>query len=162
MISKFSLIILTVLTSALSLHLPFPQHHTLTNLSLPLQGPGPSRHDHRISCFDIKLIPVSLATCQPALQAFAARSDIDFQHTYGAHKKEERINLHSGRCTINLYPSRYSGFTVLSFREVIEYVTWVLERCESSRLGGNLYLGSAFYDWYLEVLGGREDSEQTS
>lgn len=75
--------------------------------------------------------------------------DVDFRFTYGG-RKQERVPIVQGPCTINLFAEQYRGITAITYREIIHYVRVILQLCEEKRYGGQGYYG---IDWWVEVLG---------
>ena len=122
--------------------------------STALHRPSILHVDDDITCIDhrpiFRIHKVSLAICIPTIAELEARPDFKANHIYGAHKKEERVNITPGPCIINLYPESFGGVTVLTLEEIAYWAKRVLEKCESTEEGGTHYIG---IDWYLEVLG---------
>ena len=122
--------------------------------STALHRPSILRMDDDITCIDhppmFRTHKVSLAICLPIIASLEARPDFKVNHVYGAHRKQERVNITPGPCIINLYPETFGGITAVTLQEIARWTKKVLEKCESTEEGGTHFIG---IDWYLEVLG---------
>ena len=82
---------------------------------------------------------IPLAKYQPTTVVLEARADFEFQHAYGAEKKQGVI-IAPGTCIINLCPHDYGDITVLSYQEISYYVRRVLDKCEDLEESGTHFL----------------------
>ena len=122
--------------------------------AISLHRPSILRMDEYITCINhppaFRTHKVSLAMCLPTMANLEARPDFEVNHVYGAHEKEERVNITPGPCIINLFPKSSGGVTAISFLEIVHWTKKVLEKCENKEEGGTHFIGVY---WYLEVLG---------
>ena len=118
MSSRNYLAVLTILgfqlTTVLSFHIPIHRssNHTLGNhlVSTAAARISPLHNDDQLVCFEHRVLPISLATCEPALRMLESSPDVDFRFTYGGGK-QERVPIVEGPCTINLFAELYRGIT---------------------------------------------------